>query len=333
MMLTTKRILEDTLKDYDNLDLSKELSDEFFNKFNHPKDKVLLVISTYPLRDKILLYKRYGKSYNGPLNTFEILFINETILHKLQKALDSLDVTRKLVYLRDIINEDEELIITVSKKCDLYDYLSNKFGKDLKQPILISYKNIDNAIYREKKEKLQREIQKFKGIHRIKLIKPFHEKFIKFKRADESYEDFAKRVNKIVFAHLNETLLGEVKLTYNENLLNVIDCGRYKKGETHTERLLKAYNIVKLYLIKQNERVNNPRHYSPVESILREDINLEELLVELAKINVRTLELMKLKYGEDYQHPSVVATLSKEDNKYLTDTILYARKRIRARHK
>ena len=33
MMLTTKRILEDTLKDYDNLDLSKELSDEFFNKF------------------------------------------------------------------------------------------------------------------------------------------------------------------------------------------------------------------------------------------------------------------------------------------------------------
>ena len=132
---------------------------------------------------------------------------------------------------------------------------------------------------------------------------------------------------------MNETLLGEVKLTYNENLLNVIDCGRYKKGETHTERLLKAYNIVKLYLIKQNERVNNPRHYSPVESILREDINLEELLVELAKINVRTLELMKLKYGEDYQHPSVVTTLSKEDNKYLTDTILYARKRIRARHK
>lgn len=326
-----KNVMNNVIIDYKNLDLTNCLSDNFFSKFDNPKEEVLLVINTFPLRDKVLLYKKYGKNSKENVNTYETTFINETILPKLYRSLSKLGISREFIYLRDIIDEDEELICMISKKCNLYKYLAERFGCDLKQPMLIYSKYKKRAISKEKKEIIIRDINKHKGIKRVEIIKPFHERFIKFKRNDESYEDFVKRINEIVYSHLNEILLNEVILTFNENLLNVLDYGRYAKGEDHTKKLLKAYNLIKYFLINQNKKIANPRHYAPIESILKDNICLEELLEELAKINIRTVELLKLKYGEDYLHPNLLETLSKEDNKYLTSAISVAKKRIKAK--
>lgn len=324
-----KNVINNVINNYDNIDLTNCLSDNFFSKFDNPKEEVLLVINTFPLRDKVLLYKKYGKNSKENVNTYENTFINETILPKLYRSLSKLGVSREFIYLRDIINEDEELISMISKKCNLYKYLVERFGYDLKQPMLIYSEYKEKAISKEKKAIIIREINKYKGIKRVEIIKPFYERFIKFKRNDETYEDFIKRIKSIVYAHLNEILLNEVILTFNEDLLNVLDYGRYAKGKDHTKNLLKAYNIIKLYLINQNKKITNPRLYAPIELVLKDEICLEELLEELAKINIRTIKLLKLKYGEDYLHPNVIETLSKEDNKYLVDAISVAKKRIK----
>ncbi|MCI8331161.1 MAG: hypothetical protein HFE04_03580 [Bacilli bacterium] len=321
------------LKEYEKINLIDDLSDEFYEKFDEPKEKIKLIIETLPLRDKILLYKRFSKNYDDTVNTYEKAFINETIIVKIRRNSKKLGKTREIIYIRDIIDVDEETLIIASKKCELYKYLSEKFSYDLKGPMLISSKLKDQAISKEKKQIIMREVEKINNIQKVKLIKPFHEKFIKFKREDETYEDFVKRINKIVFAHLNPTLLNEIKLTYNENLLGVLDIGRYKKGEEHNKNIIKAYNIVKDYLKKQNQQANNPKRYEPIENILKETIKLKELLEELSRINPRTIELMKLKYGEDYTNPNVIMTLTREENKYLTDAISVARKRIKEKHK
>lgn len=321
------------LKEYEKINLIDNLSDEFYEKFDEPKEKIKLIIETLPLRDKILLYKRFSKNYDGTVNTSEKAFINETIIVKIRRNSKKLGKTREIIYIRDIIDVDEETLIIASKKCELYKYLSEKFSYDLKGPMLISSKLKDQAISKEKKQIIMREVEKINNIQKVKLIKPFHEKFIKFKREDETYEDFVKRINKIVFAHLNPTLLNEIKLTYNENLLGVLDIGRYKKGEEHNKNIIKAYNIIKDYLKKQNQQANNPKRYSSIENILKETIKLKELLEELSRISQRTIELMKLKYGEDYTNPNVIMTLTREENKYLTDAISVARKRIKEKHK
>lgn len=326
-MIYDKNLFINVAKDFGNIEEPLELSDEFFNKFDFPKDKVMQLVNILPLRDKVLLVKRFGKS-SVNVTSYEQTFINETIIHKLRLHLSALGKTEEFVYIDYYFNEDIDLLLNVSKKCGIYSYLSDRFGEDFRSPMIVSSNYKDKAVSMYVKNKMNSEIRRFKGINKIELIKPFHEKFIQFKRSDESYEDFVLRVNKNVYAHLNETLLMEVHRTYNQDLLNIISYGQYEKGMEHSTNLLKAYNIVKKYLLLENQKYYTQRHYSSLDNLLREDVSLDELLEELSKINSRTISLAKLKYGENYDDPSVVGTLSKSENKYLTDAISVARKRV-----
>ena len=320
-----KRIMNGVTKGYENLDIISELSEEFYGKFQHPKSNTILVVRSLPLRDKVLLYKAFSNNYKGKISTNEKSFLAETIMPKIARNLDKLGVSREVIFLKDIINADLCSIIQVSKKHGFYGYLAERFGKDLTEPMLVSSKYKDHVILKSYKDILIKEVIR---LRKVKIIKPFFERFIKYKRENETYLDFINRITDIVYSSLNDILLEEVVRTFNTDLLNVLDYGQYNKDKEHYDNLLKACNVIK-YHLRKSESKKSLRPYSSIDSILDKCLTLEILIRELSILNERYIILLKRKYGENYDSPSISGSLTTEENKFLCRGVSYVRKKIR----
>lgn len=309
----------------------------FFSLFNYPKKKVLNVVKSLTFEERKLLIKKYGEEYNNieivyNLTEEENKIINERIIRKIRLRLRKIEENMCLVSINDIFPSDD---LNDIKKAmidtNLLNYFQNLFGNDLNY-LCYTYREEKSNIDKYNIEKVKKRIIKNKGIDKVRIIKPFVSLFIKYKRKDETYEEFENRLKDVVYGMKDKYKKVIYKL-YNEDLNNVI----LKHPATPEIRKIfsEAYSVIlkKLTRDLQIEKPKKIRKYKSILTLFNDGTTLNEIREKL-KLNDRIYMLSKKKYGDNLNTPSEVGTLTTKENHelyeyyYKINGIIFREKRV-----
>lgn len=297
----------------------------FFSLFNYPKEDVLRVVETLKDFERELLYKKYGKDL---MNTEFVLnltekeneTINQRIIRKIRLRLKELEEDLRIVSLTEVfLGETFEDIKEAIEKSGTLSYYQKKFGKDLKGSCCISKKeDSKKSVNRKMKLPVEEKLKEKKGLKRVKLIRPFFSLFEKYKRSDETYEEYESRVRTIVDG-LNDKLKKSLYHIYNEDLLNIIQVGSMPR-EIRINFSQSYGNIVNT-LERQNRKyygINKIKRYNLILNLFCSGTTLDRVREEIKK-NPIVYELSKKKYGEDLSSTSEINSLTRKENQKLYD--------------
>ncbi len=295
----------------------------FFSLFNSPKEKVLKVLRSLTFEERKLLYKKYHRD----LKNTEIIYnlteeenkeINERIIRKIRLRLKRIEENMCLISIYDVFpNETLSDIKQAMIKIKLLNYFQKLFGSKL-TGLCYTYKDDSKSnISKENVYRIKQRLAKNKGIHRVRIIRPFVSLFLKYKKLDETYEDFEDRL-KIYVNNMSNKYKEVIYSLYNEDLNNVIL--KHPSSKEDRKIFSEAYSVIiaKLQRDLDTERNRNVRKYEHILTLFDNGTTLEEIRQKL-RLNENIYMLSKKKYGEDLNTPSDYGTLSRKENQKLYD--------------
>lgn len=295
----------------------------FFSLFNSPKEKVLKVLRSLTFEERKLLYKKYHRD----LKNTEIIYnlteeenkeINERIIRKIRIRLKRIEENMCLISIYDVFpNETLSDIKQAMIQIKLLNYFQKLFGSKL-TGLCYTYKDDSKSnISKENVYRIKQRLAKNKGIHRVRIIRPFVSLFLKYKKLDETYEDFEDRL-KIYVNNMSNKYKEVIYSLYNEDLNNVIL--KHPSSKEDRKIFSEAYSVIiaKLQRDLDTERNRNVRKYEHILTLFDNGTTLEEIRQKL-RLNENIYMLSKKKYGEDLNTPSDYGTLSRKENQKLYD--------------
>ncbi len=295
----------------------------FFSLFNSPKEKVLKVLRSLTFEERKLLYKKYHRD----LKNTEIIYnlteeenkeINERIIRKIRLRLKRIEENMCLISIYDVFpNETLSDIKQAMIQIKLLNYFQKLFGSKL-TGLCYTYKDDSKSnISKENVYRIKQRLAKNKGIHRVRIIRPFVSLFLKYKKLDETYEDFEDRL-KIYVNNMSNKYKEVIYSLYNEDLNNVIL--KHPSSKEDRKIFSEAYSVIiaKLQRDLDTERNRNVRKYEHILTLFDNGTTLEEIRQKL-RLNENIYMLSKKKYGEDLNTPSDYGTLSRKENQKLYD--------------
>lgn len=294
----------------------------FFTLFNYPKETVLLVVKTLSIYERNLLYKKYGEDFLNTtfvpsLTVKEVNEINERIIRKIRKRLGDLNVKAKIISIEDIFPGEDITDIKASMiDSNTLSYFQNLFDKEL-DGLCFSYKagTTYSNINKRYIIKVNNSLKRRKGIHNIKIIRPFFSLFLKYKKSNESDEEYENRLRNIVL-NMKDKYKNIIYRFYNEDLYNVIlKC----PGSKEERKLFSEVYSVIINKLKKDKQVQNTRkvkRYRHILTLFNEGTTLDDIKYQLMQ-NDKIYKLSKKKYGENLDTPSEFGTLSNEENHML----------------
>lgn len=295
----------------------------FFSLFNSPKEKVLKVLRSLTFEERKLLYKKYHRD----LKNTEIIYnlteeenkeINERIIRKIRLRLKRIEENMCLISIYDVFpNETLSDIKQAMIQIKLLNYFQKLFGSKL-TGLCYTYKDDSKSnISKENVYRIKQRLTKNKGIHRVRIIRPFVSLFLKYKKLDETYEDFEDRL-KIYVNNMSNKYKEVIYSLYNEDLNNVIL--KHPSSKEDRKIFSEAYSVIiaKLQRDLDTERNRNVRKYEHILTLFDNGTTLEEIRQKL-RLNENIYILSKKKYGEDLNTPSDYGTLSRKENQKLYD--------------
>ncbi len=295
----------------------------FFSLFNSPKEKVLKVLRSLTFEERKLLYKKYHRD----LKNTEIIYnlteeenkeINERIIRKIRLRLKRIEENMCLISIYDVFpNETLSDIKQAMIQIKLLNYFQKLFGSKL-TGLCYTYKDDSKSnISKENVYRIKQRLAKNKGIHRVRIIRPFVSLFLKYKKLDETYEDFEDRL-KIYVNNMSNKYKEVIYSLYNEDLNNVIL--KHPSFKEDRKIFSEAYSVIiaKLQRDLDTERNRNVRKYEHILTLFDNGTTLEEIRQKL-RLNENIYMLSKKKYGEDLNTPSDYGTLSRKENQKLYD--------------
>lgn len=295
----------------------------FFSLFNSPKEKVLKVLRSLTFEERKLLYKKYHRD----LKNTEIIYnlteeenkeINERIIRKIRLRLKRIEENMCLISIYDVFpNETLSDIKQAMIQIKLLNYFQKLFGSKL-TGLCYTYKDASKSnISKENVYRIKQRLTKNKGIHRVRIIRPFVSLFLKYKKLDETYEDFEDRL-KIYVNNMSNKYKEVIYSLYNEDLNNVIL--KHPSSKEDRKIFSEAYSVIiaKLQRDLDTERNRNVRKYEHILTLFDNGTTLEEIRQKL-RLNENIYMLSKKKYGEDLNTPSDYGTLSRKENQKLYD--------------
>ncbi|MCI8331162.1 MAG: hypothetical protein HFE04_03585 [Bacilli bacterium] len=312
----------------------------FFSLFNAPKDKVLKVVKSLTEEERRLLVKKYGEDFNNTQKVYSLTkkeekIINERIIRKIKLRLKKIEEDMCLISIEEIfLNEDLKEIKRTMKETKLLKYFQKLFGKEL-DCFCYDYKQKDKSNINEYYvERVKKRILKNKGISKIKIIKPFSEMFVKYKKQEETYEEFENRLKNIV-REIKDKYKKIIYQIYGEELNNIILKHPVETEERKT--FTTAYSIIikKLQIEIRKAKPHKIPKYKPILTLFDEGTTLEEV-IDVLKTNENIYTLSKKKYGEDLNMPAEVRTLTVQENHQLYEFyykvrgIIFREKKIKA---
>lgn len=231
----------------------------FFTLFKANYRTVLKIIETLPDKDINLLQKKYGENYLNTtivaeLTEKELKSINQVIIRKIKTRIKLLEEGYEICYITDIFNckslEKIKNAIKVTKK---QKYFSKIFGENLEKPIIYNRKNLEKSNYLLSQEIIKVVEKEILGIKKIRIHSPFVDLFIKYKKEDEDYYTFIKRIKAILERHRNKKVIADIYTMYGPDLINVLYIGQYKPQDTRLS-YLNAYKTIKETLENENNK-------------------------------------------------------------------------------
>ena len=240
-----------------------------------------------------------------------------------------------LISIEEIfLNEDLKEIKRTMKETKLLKYFQKLFGKEL-DCFCYDYKQKDKSNINEYYvERVKKRILKNKGISKIKIIKPFSEMFVKYKKQEETYEEFENRLKNIV-REIKDKYKKIIYQIYGEELNNIILKHPVETEERKT--FTTAYSIIikKLQIEIRKAKPHKIPKYKPILTLFDEGTTLEEV-IDVLKTNENIYTLSKKKYGEDLNMPAEVCTHTVQENhqlyefNYKVRGKIYREKKIKA---
>ncbi len=231
----------------------------FFTLFKTDCETVLKIIETLPDKDIELLQKKYGENYLNitivdELTEEELKFINQVIMRKIKARIKLLEEGYEICYITDIFNckslKKIKNAIKVTKK---QKYFTKIFGKNLKKPIIYNRKNLEKSNYSLRQEFIKAVEKEIFRTERIRIRTPFVDLFIKYKKEDEDYYTFMKRIKAMLEKHRNKKVISDIYTMYGPDLVNVLYFGQYKPQDTRLS-YISAYKTIKERLENENNK-------------------------------------------------------------------------------
>lgn len=289
----------------------------FFSLFKYPKEKVLDVVKSLTFEERKLLIKKYGIKYNNikivyNLTEKENKIINERIIRKIKLRLKKIEEDMCLVSISDIFPSDDLNDIKVAMKDEnLLTYFQNLFGRDLNY-LCYTYRKEKSNIDKYNIERVKKRLLKNKGIDKVRIIKPFVSLFIKYKKEDETYEEFESRLKDLVYG-MKDKYKKVIYMLYNEDLNNIIL--KHPASPEIRKIFSEAYSVILKKLVRdlQKEKPKKIRKYKSILTLFNNGTTLNEIREKL-ELNDRIYMLSKKKYGEDLNIPSNIGTLTTKEN-------------------
>ncbi len=277
----------------------------FFSQLSeYPINQVLEIIKTIPIEDINLLKKKYGNDFTNiervELTKEESLQINTRIVHNIRRKLEKLNTTHKLFYISDEFNGYSlEEIKSALERTNTIKYASNIYGEDLSNPVLIR-RDMPGAFAVTIKERVTKALKNKMNLNKVILIKPFYEIFIKYKKTNETYEDFITRVNNLCKQKLDNIELEILKKKYGEEYNNIVYHGQITLEEQNVF-FHKITPKIKHYLsYEPKERTTT---YKSFIDRLPVGTTKEEIEEVLKTVSDRELNTIKSMLGENLDAP------------------------------
>lgn len=296
------------------------------------------------LEDKKFLSKMYNQGFSNEPNINMIIYKEnikhlEIIIRKVKKLVnidnEKHSSKEKIVLnIFDIVRiKDLKQIKQVSQNLHILEYMKVLFGENLDKEIEINVSSLGKFITSPFIYKLNSLLEN-KTVQRQSIS--IYEYYISYKREDESLEDFKQRLNdliekidskKVRTALLNRFYNDVKDLSYKSELES--DNTNLSSANLMITRKLSLQN---LYYAREKgldyNKVNFDRRTILLTEHFYEGISLSDIKRELEFYNERTINLFKLKFGENLDELGKVGIFESKDLEQMQRVIAKINKKL-----
>lgn len=317
---TIKKLKEwiNLYQNYTNLYQFFEESEDIDNKIEH-----------LPLEDNQFLLKMYNQGLSNEPNINMIIYKEnlgrlEIIIRKVKKIvnIDNEKHSSKEKIILDIFDivriKDLNQIKHASQKLHILEYMKVLFGENLDKEIEINVSSLGKFITSPFIYKLNSLLEN-KTVQRQSIS--IYEYYISYKREDESIEDFKQRLNDLI-EKIDSKKVRTALLNRFYNDVKDLSCISELEGDN--TNLSNANLMITNKLALQNlyyarekgldykEPIFNRKTILLIEHFY-EGISLNDIKRELEFYNERTINLFKLKFGENLDELGKVGIFESKD--------------------